>query len=81
MQPGGLGRGPGRSGSEVKLKPWAQRKHKMLGQAVNGRPAPLIDQVHALMHLWKAGDVQRVDEYISGAACARTPSSRPSCRR
>ena len=59
---------PSGSGSELKLKPWAQRKRKSLGQPVNGRPAPLIDQVHALMHLWKAGDVQRVDEYIRGAA-------------
>jgi len=25
----------------------------------------LIDQVHALMHLWKAGDVTKVDGYLS----------------
>ncbi|HVA92189.1 MAG TPA: hypothetical protein VNL71_20375, partial [Chloroflexota bacterium] len=41
-------------------------KHRALGQAVAGRPAPLIDQAHALMHLWKAGDVTRVDGYLSG---------------
>jgi hypothetical protein len=29
-----------------------------------GRPAPLIDQVHRLMHLWKEGEVVRVDEYV-----------------
>ena len=25
---------------------------------------PLIDQVHKLMHLWKAGDQVRVNEYL-----------------
>jgi hypothetical protein len=25
---------------------------------------PLIDQVHRLMHLWRAGDVTRVDDYL-----------------
>jgi hypothetical protein len=29
-----------------------------------GAPAPLIDQVHRLMHLWRAGDVIKVDEYL-----------------
>ena len=28
------------------------------------RMIPLIDQVHRLMHLWKAGEVAKVDEYI-----------------
>jgi hypothetical protein len=28
------------------------------------RVVPLIDQVHRLMHLWKAGDVVKVDEYL-----------------
>ena len=32
--------------------------------APGGRPAPLIDQVHRLMYLWKAGDVIKVDEYL-----------------
>lgn len=26
---------------------------------------PLIDQIHRLMHLWKAGDVVKVDEYLN----------------
>ena len=30
------------------------------------RIIPLIDQIHRLMHLWKAGDVVKVDEYLSG---------------
>lgn len=53
------------TGSKVKLKPWQQRKRKTMGyEATNGRPIPLIDQVHRLMHLWKAGDVVKVDEYL-----------------
>ena len=28
------------------------------------RGIPLIDQIHRLMHLWKAGDVVKVDEYL-----------------
>jgi hypothetical protein len=53
------------SGSTVKLKPWKQRKGKRMGfEGAAGRPAPLIDQVHRLMHLWKAGDVVKVNEYL-----------------
>jgi hypothetical protein len=29
------------------------------------RIIPLIDQIHRLMHLWKAGDVVKVDEYMN----------------
>jgi hypothetical protein len=50
------------SGSTVKLRPWHQRRRKTLGYDADGRPAPLIDQVHRLMHLWKAGDVDKVDD-------------------
>jgi len=53
------------SGSKVKLKTWAQRKSKSLGlEAPGGKPVPLIDSVHCLMHLWKAGDLHKVDEYL-----------------
>ena len=53
------------SGSKVKLKTWAQRKYKSMGyEAPGGQPVPLIDRVHRLMHLWKAGDVHKVDEYL-----------------
>jgi putative DNA methylase len=53
------------SGSKVKLKTWAQRKGSSLGYAAPGsRPVPLIDRVHRLMHLWKAGEGQTVDEYL-----------------
>ncbi|MFZ5634692.1 MAG: DUF1156 domain-containing protein [Bacillota bacterium] len=52
------------TGSKVKLKIWQQRKGKSLGLDSQGRPAPLIDQVHRLMRLWKAGDVVEVDDYL-----------------
>jgi hypothetical protein len=53
------------SGSKVKLKTWAQRKHKSMGyEAPGGQPIPLIDRIHRLMHLWRAGDALKVDEYL-----------------
>ncbi|MBM4085917.1 MAG: hypothetical protein FJ272_14120 [Planctomycetes bacterium] len=53
------------SGSKVKLKTWVQRRSKSLGlEAPGGKPVPLIDRVHCLMHLWKSGDVHKVDEYL-----------------
>lgn len=60
------------SGSKVKLKPWNQRKGKQLGyEAPGGRPAPLIDQVHRLMQLWKAADVVKVNEYLDARGLRR----------
>ena len=35
-----------------------------MGYDAEGHPAPLIDQVHRLMHLWKTGDVAKVDDYL-----------------
>ncbi len=53
------------SGSKVKLKTWTQRKHKSMGyEAPGGQPVPLIDRIHRLMHLWRAADVLKVDEYL-----------------
>lgn len=53
------------SGSKVKLKTWAQRRGKSLGyDAPGGKTIPLIDRVHCLMHLWKAGELQKVDAYL-----------------
>jgi len=55
----------GKSGSKIKLKTWVQRKRGTMGfEAPSGRPIPLIDRVHRLMHLWRAGDVHKVDEYL-----------------
>ena len=60
------------TGSKVKLKAWRQRTRKSLGyEAPGGRPVPLIDQIHRLMHLWKAGDVIKVDEYLEAKALRR----------
>ena len=53
------------SGANVKLKPWHRRNGRSLGlELTGGRPAPLIDQVHRLMHLWRAGDQVRVNQYL-----------------
>jgi hypothetical protein len=51
--------------SLVQLKPWNDRKRPSLGEDVIGHPAPLIDQVHRLMRLWKSGDVSKVNDYIA----------------
>ncbi len=59
------------TGSKVKLRPWHQRERKSLGYDAEGAPAPMIDQVHRLMHLWKAGDLVRVDEYVDSRALRR----------
>ena len=51
--------------SKVKLKTWTQRKGRSLGYEVpGGRPVPLIDRVHRLMHLWETGELAKVDEYL-----------------
>src|ERR1700730_11968078 len=52
-------------------KLWSQRKRKTMGYDSEGRPAPLIDQVHRLLHLWKAGDVVKVDEYLNDRGLRR----------
>jgi len=60
------------SGSKIKLKTWAQRKGKSIGfDAPGGKPIPLIDRVHCLMHLWKAGDLSKVDGYLDGNGLRR----------
>jgi len=38
-----------------------------------GYVIPLIDQVHRLMHLWRAGDVTHVDDYLDRRALRRNP--------
>ena len=35
---------------------------------IEGVTAPLIDQVHRLMHLWKTGEVVKVNEYLDARA-------------
>ena len=61
------------SGGQFKLNPWIKRKHKNLGQdSVSGRPSPLIDQIHQLMHLWQAGDVIHVNDYLDARGLRRS---------
>lgn len=59
-------------GAKVKLKTWSRRTGRNLGlNAPSGRPAPLIDQVHKLMHLWRAGDQVKVDDYLDTGGLQR----------
>ena len=59
-------------GSKVKLKAWSRRRGRNLGlEAPGGRPPPLIDHVHRLMHLWRAGDQVKVDEYLDDRGLLR----------
>jgi hypothetical protein len=59
------------TGSRVRLRPWNKRIRKSMGYDGDGRPAPLIDQAHRLMHLWRAGDVIKVDEYLDARGVKR----------
>ena len=66
------------SGAKVRLKPWNRRRGRNLGlEGHGGRPVPLIDQVHKLMHLWKAGDQVRVNEYLDTRGLQRNASVPP----
>jgi len=59
-------------GSKVKLKAWSQRRGKSMGmEAPEGKAVPLIDRIHRVMHLWRKGDVQKVDEYLDQHALRR----------
>ena len=59
----------GSTGQQIKLKAWTQRHGKSMGyEAPAGRAIPLIDRIHRLMHLWKQGDVHKVDEYLDASA-------------
>jgi adenine-specific DNA methylase len=52
------------TGSKVRLRPWNQRRRAAMGEDSGGRPAPLIDQIHRLMHLWKSGEQFKVEDYL-----------------
>ncbi len=61
-------------GSTVRLRTWSARTRKALGQeGIGGKPVPLIDRLHRIMWLWKAGDVGKVDAYLAQASLARDP--------
>ncbi|MGD0261584.1 MAG: DUF1156 domain-containing protein [Verrucomicrobiota bacterium] len=60
------------SGGEFTLRTWKERKEKRMGfESVGGREIPLIDRVHRLMHLWRDGDVRKVDDYLDEYALRR----------
>jgi len=62
------------TGSKVRLRRWDQRKRKTLGlDGVGGRPVPMIDRVHRLMQLWKAGDITKVNAFLDQFGLARDP--------
>ena len=62
----------GGSGAKVKLKAWNRRQGRNLGlEGPGGRPVPLIDQVHKLMHFWRAGDQVKVDDYLDSRGLHR----------
>ena len=62
----------GSGGSKVKLRSWNQRRGKSMGyEAPQGKAVPLIDRIHRVMHLWKDGDVHKVDEYLDQHALRR----------
>ena len=68
----GAADGSGDGGSRVALKPWNRRKAKSLGQPTpDGRPAPLVDQAHRLMHLWRAGDEAKVNACLDDRGLSR----------
>lgn len=59
-------------GSKVKLKPWNQRRGNSMGyEPPEGRVVPLIDRIHRVMHLWREGELQQVDEYLDQHALRR----------
>ena len=60
------------SGGEFILRTWKERREKRMGyESVGGREVPLIDRVHRLMHLWREGDVRKVDDYLDEHALRR----------
>ena len=59
-------------GGTVRLKPWNRRRAKTLGaDAPDGRPAPLVDQAHRLMQLWRDGDESKVNDYLDARGLTR----------
>ena len=64
--------GAGGGGGKAKLLPWSRRTAKWLGhEGPGGRPVPLIDRAHRLMHLWRAADEARVNGYIDDHGLGR----------
>jgi hypothetical protein len=64
-----LGYDPHTDSSHEKLPLFSE----MESEVQPGREIPLIDQVHRLMLLWKAGDVSKVNEYLDLRGLHRNP--------
>ena len=59
-------------GGEVRLKAWSRRRGRSLGEpSADGAPPALIDCLHKLTQLWKAGDRGRVDGYLEQRGLSR----------
>lgn len=52
------------SGNEIRLKPWHQRRAAR-DDGRNDAIVPLIDRIHRIMFLWRAGDADKVNDYLS----------------
>jgi hypothetical protein len=50
---------------EEEKNPVSCHSVSLVGNQPSVGAVPLIDQIHRLMHLWKAGDVVKVDEYLN----------------
>ncbi len=62
----------GSGGGKVRLMPWTRRKAGRRGhEGPGGQPVPLIDRAHRLMHLWRAGDEAKVNEYVDDNGLGR----------
>jgi adenine-specific DNA methylase len=64
-----MGYDPATDGSVEKLPLFPE----MQREVQPSREIPLIDQVHRLMHLWKGGDVSKVNEYLDLRGLRRNP--------
>jgi len=61
-------------GGKLKLKPWKARTHRGLAdEPSRGRPIPLIDHCHRLMHLWVAADVAQVNAHLDRHGLRQSP--------
>ena len=59
-------------GGEARLEAWNRRRGQSLGEPTSdGTPPPLIDCLHKLMQLWKAGERSRVDGYLEQRGLSR----------
>ena len=57
------------SGGEFVLRTWKERLETRMGyEAPGGREVPMIDRVHRLMHLWREGEAQKVDDFLDDNA-------------